>query len=285
MQVGTYIVGLYAANRAGDAELARFCRDAVRTPAIGGIYGHGQRTYTGNITGADASDLLYESTSDFQLRTMELYMDEDLNLHPAIYGRYLDCIDVNADLYHRALPDSKRQSWHRANFFRGQAHDHRWESWSCGPYLHLLARADDGGRIGTAEAAYFLHYVSQHPMNWSELMWFFHLDVLLDKTLPGYAPKPLPPLPADVKVRRENGRNVVSWSPVANAAGYRIHRAERMGGPWTWLNSPYALKPGKAVAGTTYADEDGLENHVYHITAEDAAGRESRWFEIGRAHV
>jgi len=276
MQIGSYMMGIYGGKKKNDLDLVQFYRDCARTPSIQGIYGHGQRPYPGNIHGPGPSDLLYESTSDFQLRILELYCQENLELHPMVHGRYFDCVDVNADLFHRDT--GKRRSWRRANFWRGQSHDHRWEAWDCAPYMGVFAHARDAGRIGSTEAVYFLRYVGEEHINWSELMWFFHADVLLKYSLASYQPAPLPALPTDLQVTSGKAGNVLTWQPVKGAAGYRIYRAERMGGPWVYVNSPYTAKPAALVTATTYTDKDGEPGQAYFVTAQDAERRESRWF-------
>jgi hypothetical protein len=282
MQVGSALCGLYAAKKTGDPGLAQYYRDVVRTPAVLGLYGHGQRPYTGCITGPGNSDLLYEALSDHWLRTMELACGEDLWLHPAVYGRYFDCIDVNADLCHRTLgdPGPKMPSWWRANFFRGQSHDHRWEGWDAAPYVGLFARASDAVPPGLTEACHFVRHRAGRSINWSELMPLFLADVNLREGLRRYRPQPAPPLPADVQAKPAAGGIAVTWRAPAGGevAGYRIYRAEKMGGPWTLLNSPYAAKPADLVKGMSYTDAAGKPGQVYFVTAVDAARRESRWF-------
>lgn len=282
MQTGSYMAGLYAAKKTGDPDLLQYYRDCARTPAILGIYGHGQRTYTGCISGPGASDLLYEALSDHWLRSTELVANEDLWLHPSVYGRYLDCVDVMADLCHRTLgdPGEARPSWWRANMFRGQAHDHRWESWDAAPYAGLHARAGNGGAVGLAEACYFARHRVGRKTNWSELMPLFLADVNLREGLRQYRPEPAPPLPAGVEVKPSGAGNVVTWKAVPGEGilGYRIYRADRMGGPWTLVNSPYTEKPVPPVPGTSFTDAAGKPGQAYFVTAIDAKRRESRWF-------
>ena len=281
MQTGSYMVGLYAAKKTGDPDLLQYYRDCARTPAILGIYGHGQRTYSGCLTGPEPSDLLYEALSDHWLRSIELACGEDLWLHPAVFGRYLDSVDVTADLSHRTLGDPGRgmPSWWRANLFRGQAHDHRWESWDAAPYAGLSARAADGGAIGLAEACYFARHRAGRAINWSELMPLFLADVNLREGLRRYRPEPAPPLPAGARVTAAGGGNVVTWQAAAgDGIGYRVYRADRMGGPWTLVNSPYAQAAAPPVQGTRFTDTGGKPGQVYFVTAVDAKRRESRWF-------
>ena len=278
MQIGPLGLALFGGRQAGDPALAAWALDALHAPGVTGIYGHGQRPYPGEVGRAEATDLLYESICDFHLRSLELSTGEDLWLHPAAQGRYFDCVDVTADLQHRALPATADTSWARANFFRGQAHDHRWECWSCAPFAGMFARASDHGEIGSTEAAYWLNEQSRRKQTWNELMWFTHADLLLETSLTGYAPATAPELPSSLRVEREHGANHLRWASVPAVNGYRIYRATRIGGPWTWLNSPYTQPAGELVKGTEYSDEGGREGDAYLVTAVDAAGRESPWY-------
>ena len=281
MQVGSYLMGIHGGGKLGDGELARFYRDCARTPAVLGIYGHGQRPYPGLATGPVNSDLLYECNSDTWLRTIELVCNEDLWLHPSVFGRYFDCVDVNADRCHRTLTDDGKRprSWHRASFFRGQSHDHRWESWATGPYLGMLADARDGGAVGLTEACYYTRHLIGRWINWPEITTFFLADIALREGLRRYRPPGAPSGPTDLKVARAADGNVLTWrAPPGQTAGCRVYRAAKTGGPWTWVNSPYASPPGPLVKGTRYIDPSGKADDVYFVTALDAAGRESRWF-------
>ncbi len=279
MQIGPLGLALFGARRTGDSALAAWALDAFHAPGVTGIYGHGQRPYPSEIGRAERSDFLYESICDFHLRSLELTTGEDLWLHPAALGRYFDCVDVTADLQHRARPGSNGKSWPRANFFRGQAHDHRWEAWSCAPFVGLFARAADRGEIGSTEAAYWLDEQSRRSQPWSELMWFAHADLLLETSLAGFVPPPpAPALPQALPVRRAQGANRLRWAAVPGVSGYRIYRAAKVGGPWTWLNSPHTQPAGALVTTTDYADAGGSEGDAYLVTAVDAAGRESRWY-------
>ena len=281
MQTGSYMMGIYSAKKLGDADLLQYYRDTARTAPILGVFGRGQRPYTGCITGPGTTDLLYECLSDIWLRSIELATGEDLWMHPAVFGRYFDCVDVTADLQHRTVGDAgaKLPSWWRANFFRGQSHDHRWEKWDAAPYLGMLARAGDGPPVGLTEACCFLRHRAGRDVNWSELLPLFLADINLREGLRRYRPEAAPPLPAGVEVRRAAGGNAVAWKPVAGEVlGYRVYRAEKAGGPWTFLNSPYAGKPAALVAGTTFTDPEGRPGHLYFVTAVDKSRRESRWF-------
>ena len=246
MHVGTYLMGIWGGRKTGNQDLVRWCLDATQNQAILGVFGHGQRPYSLNPGGADGTDSLYQMTSDFWLRAIELICNEDLSLHPSIYSHYLDAVDVNADLYQGSLTvrPEKTGSWRRATFHRTQSHDHRWEAWACGPYLGVLADAADGGQVGLTEACYFMHRFVGKEIGYNELGYFLFSEVLLCKALPHYRPAARPPLPGNVQVKPAGGKNVVTWAPVQGSiAGYRIYRAEKPGGPWTWVNSPYTGVP------------------------------------------
>lgn len=281
MQVGSYTLGIYAGRKTGDLDLARFYLDCARTPSVSGVFGHGQRPYTGNISSPGDTDMLYECLTDFYLRSLEFLCDEDLNLHPAVFGRYFDAIDVNADLYqrNRKEPGDRVPAWWRANLFRAQSHDHRWEAWDAAPMYGMFAHPSDQGSVGLTEAAYWMKHREGRKVNWSELMPMFLADVNLRHGLKTYRPPTLPPLPANIKVAREGDANMVTWEPVSNATEYRVYRAARMGGPWLWLNSPYATSPAAPLTATRFSDPAATATDVYFVTAIDKTGRESRWYD------
>ena len=280
MQMGSYLMGIYAAKKSGDLDLLQFYRDCARTASVLCIYGHGQRAYTGRALGWGNSDLCYEEPVDLWMRTIELTCNEDLWQHPAVFGRYFDCVDVNADLYHRSLRTTDRGtgSWWRANMFRSQGHDHRWEAWT--PFFGMHARASDNGAVGMTEAYYWARGLVGHWVNWPNLTELFFSDINLRQAMPQYRPEPAPPLPQDVRVKPTATGNVVTWQAVSGEKilGYRIYRAEKIGERLTFLNSPYTAKPGKLIEGTSYTDPDGKAGQVYFVTAVDAQRRESRWF-------
>lgn len=281
MQVGSYTLGIYAGRKTGDLDLARFYLDCARTPSVSGVFGHGQRPYTGNISGPGDTDLLYECLTDLYLRSLEFLCDEDLNLHPAVFARYFDAIDVNADLYqrNRKEPGERVPAWWRASMFRAQSHDHRWESWDAAPFYGIFAHPADQGAAGLTEAAYWMKHREGRKVNWSELMPMFLADVNLRHGVKSYRRPALPPLPANLKVAREGDANAVAWDAVPSAAEYRVYRAAKMGGPWMWLNSPYAAPPAAALTATRFSDRDGKPSDVYFVTAVDKTGRESRWYD------
>src|SRR5690606_2090076 len=143
-------------------------------------YGHGQRTYESLPGNTGDSDMLYAANSDFWLRIIELTCEEDLWIHPSVYGRYFACVDVNADQMQRSpdVPGKRPPGWHRANFFRGQCHDHRWESWATAPFLGMLENGSDSG-FGVSEACYYARHERGHWINWPEITTFALADLAL----------------------------------------------------------------------------------------------------------
>ncbi len=276
MQLGPLGLALFGGRETGDATLARWARDALLAPGVTGIYGHGQRPYPGEIGRAEASDFLYQAISDFHLRAVELATGEDLRVHPAALARYFDCVDVTADLQHRSLAP-EATDWSRANFFRGQAHDHRWEAWSCAPFAGLFARAADRGRIGITEASYWVERQAHLRQPWAELLWYAHADLLLETADRLPPSRTGPPQPRGLTVERTRPGNRLRWSAAPDAAGYRIYRASEPGGPWTWLNSPYDDTPDPPGSDTSFTDPTGSASDVYFVTTLDPDGRESRW--------
>jgi hypothetical protein len=130
------------------------------------------------------------------------------------------------------------------------------------------------------EAAYFVHERVGRRVNWSELINLFHAKVNLETVRQSYRPPQSPPLPQSVEVTTgAGGGNTVTWQGVPGAAGYRVYRADRMGGPWFFVNSPYAA-PGKDTLAKAppFEDGDGKPGQAYWVTAVDRDGRESRWF-------
>jgi hypothetical protein len=71
----------------------------------------------------------------------------------------------------------------------------------------------------------------------------------------------------------------LSWSPVSQAAEYRIYRAERPGGPFRWLTSSYIKGATLVKDQLHFTDEDAAANSIYVVTAVNADGRESAWPE------
>ncbi|HYD84561.1 MAG TPA: hypothetical protein VEA63_10925, partial [Opitutus sp.] len=242
MQMGPMLFGLTAGAAAGDADIARFYRDLATAPAVQAVFGRGQRPYSGApAKTADQTDYLYQAICDFWLRTTELLANEDLQLHALAYSRYTDCVDVMADRYHgvasRDKPGAAGQA--RANFFRGQAHTHRWLGWSAAPYIRLLETPEEGAAIGLTEAVRHTLLQKGRWKNWPDLTFYALADLLVRKGLGRYERPNLPVHPTNV-VTRADGRAIeISWDAVPEAAEYRVYRADGEGGPYRWLNSSY----------------------------------------------
>ncbi|MGB8353405.1 MAG: hypothetical protein WCD79_05920 [Chthoniobacteraceae bacterium] len=250
MKIGPYLCAMWGGMKNGDHDLVQRARDAVTAQNYMADYGHAQRPYNMSAGQGGNTDVLYISVTDYFLRVIELICNEDLGIHPAVYGRYFDMVDVNADIYQRRFAQDKETkefsktsdpSWWRATFLRGQGHDHRWESYGCDPYLGVLGKASDHGRVGITEACYYMQREIGKPQSWQGLMDnVFFPAVMTSKALENYQPAVRPALPANVQVSQTGGKNVVTWTAVPDVVGYRIYRAKQMGGPWTWVNSPYA---------------------------------------------
>ena len=337
MHQGTYMMAIYGGNKTGDHDLAQWARDASQSQNLLATYGHGQRPYSINTGSGDQSDQLYISITDFWLRASELLNNEDFSIHPSVFGRYSEDVDVNADIYQRKItPEGSEPAWYRATMFRGQSHDHRWGGFGADPFLRVLDNAPDGGTVGITEACYYMQRNVGKPVSWNILMTdVFFPDIMANKGLAGYKPPVRPGLPTQLQVKFGTGGNVLSWTAPGGAdavAGYRIYRADNAGGPWIWLNSPYkdwpafkapsaadftaakdaaiaddtakataqnvdlkklkdktavwskmpevqvAPLPDTLVKATIYTDPAGKVDSVYFVTAQDKAGRESRWF-------
>ncbi|PTY06808.1 hypothetical protein DB346_00680 [Verrucomicrobia bacterium LW23] len=248
MKIGTMLCALWAGNRYKDADLTQWARDGATSQNLLTLYGRSQRPYNISVGIHEDSDLLYMSITDSWLRAMELAGNEDLSIHPGVYGRYFDMVDVNADIYQKKpLVDKAtkqltgfQNGWWRAVFFRGQSHDHRWEAWGTSPTLGALGRASDKGQIGITEACYFMQKEVGKPQSWNNLMTdVFFPAILTTRGIQNYKPASRPALPQNVQVDKAGGRNVVTWDAVPGAEGYRIYRAQNTGGPWKWVNSPW----------------------------------------------
>jgi hypothetical protein len=276
LQTGSSAAGLLGALKAGDDELAQYYRDCCRPPAVLDIYGHGQRSEQILHSGRDG--FLHATLSDFYLRVNELASGEDLWLHPAVFGRYFDCVDVNADLCQRTDMAGKK-GWYRAAYLRGQAHEHHFEDWAAAPFLGVLSHTQ-GTPLGLTEACYFAEHLMGQPINEMQTTICFHIDHATRDSLRRYLPakSPLPPTKTQVSYSREGNR--VRWQPSATPAvqGYRIYRGESVGGPWVLLNSPYAKPAAALLRGQEFVDSEGQPHHHYLITAVDLDRRESRWF-------
>ncbi len=281
MQLGPVLFGLTAGATAGDAALVRFYRDLATAPPVLAVFGRGQRPYTGAPTTApEQTDYLYQGICDFWLRTSELLANEDLGLHPLAYARYTDCIDVMADRYHgvaaKDKPGTAGQA--RANFFRGQAHTHRWLGWSCAPFIRPLEDPGEHG-AGLTEAIHYSETLKGRWKNWPDLTYYILADLLVRDGLSRYHRPNLPMAPDVPMVRQKSDGAEIEWKPVSGAAQYRLYRAETAGGPYRWINSPYAESPAAPLTTTSYHDASAKEGAVYVVTAVDAAGRQSPWPE------
>lgn len=280
MQIGSVFFGIYGGKRKGDADLVRFYRDVTRSPGAVAIYGRGLRSYSGDERKQERSDLLYQGISDLWLRVVELTSDENLMLHPTVFGRFSDAVDVTGDLQHRSVDKPVGLALDcRGNFFRTQAHDHRWEGWDAAPFIQMLRNAGDPKPAGLTDAVYSMHQSSQGRINWSPLMNFFHPLAMLQQVRDGYLPPKLPPLPRNVTtVAAAGGGASVTWSAVPGAVGYRVYRAAQEGESLTFVNSPYGPKGKPLAKGTRYDDPAGTPTSFYFVTAIDANGYESHWF-------
>ena len=284
MQLGAVLFGLTAGAPAGDAGLVRFYRDLATAPPELAVFGRGQRPYSGApATAPEQTDFLYQAICDFWLRAAELLGGEDLGLHPLAYGRYTDCLDVMADQYNgvaaRDAPGAPGLA--RANFFRGQAHTHRWLGWSAAPFLRPLEDPAEDGRVGLTEAVRYARSQRGRWKNWPDLTFYVLADLLVREALPRAVRPALPPLPSGLAVRPRPGGGVsLTWSAVPGAAGYRVYRAPSSGGPWRWLDSPYAADPAPPAAGTAFDDPGGSPQACYEVLAVDRDGRASAWPDL-----
>jgi hypothetical protein len=280
MQMGPVLFGLTAGARERDDDLVRFYRDLAMAPPVLGVFGRGQRPYTGAPAGsADQTDYLYQAICDFWLRTTELLANEDLQLHPLAYGRYTDCIDVNADRFHAAAAKDKPGAAGevRANFFRGQAHTHRWLGWSAAPFIRLLQDPGERGAVGLTEAIRYARLMHGRWKNWPDLTFYELADVLVRSGLDRYRRPVRLAAVGPVTLQADAAGAALTWSPVAGAAEYRVYRAERAGGPYAWVNSPYTEPAGDRITQPRWQDRGGKSGASYVVVAVDAAGRPGEW--------
>lgn len=279
MQLGLALFGLVQARAEPARDVGLFYRDLLNAQTVQAVYGRAERPYSAHVaTKPDQSDYLYQAISDYWIRVTEILAQEDLGLHPMAFARYTDCIDVMADVYHAF--DGKDADGQapapRANFFRGQAHTHRWLGWSCAPFIRLLERPDD--TTGYTETIHYARALSGRWKNWPDLTYYIIADVVPTELLSRHQPPQLPALPADLQVTPSDGGVRLTWTPVPEAVGYRVYRATSSGGPWTWLNSPYRESRDALIRGHDHVDSEGEKRHHYFVTAVDRNGRESRWF-------
>jgi hypothetical protein len=279
MQIGSIFFGIYGGKRVGDATLVRFYRDVARSPGAIAIYGRGLRSYSTDVRRTEASDLLYQAICDLWLRTIELTCDENLMLHPSVFGRFSDAVDVTGDLQHRPAGSAVGTALDvRGNFFRTQCHDHRWEAWDAAPYIQMLRDAGEERPAGLTDAVYAMRRCAQGRVGWSTLMNFFHPLAMMREIRHGYRPPALPPLPRDVRTTAVAGGVAVHWTPVADAVGYRVYRAPHRGEPLTFVNSPYGPGGHELAKTPPFLDANGSPTDFYFVTAIDARGYESHWF-------
>lgn len=287
MQLGPMLFGLVEAK--DDAKEAAFYRDLANAPTVRAVYGRAQRPYSSKIgPGADYSDHLYQAICDFWLRATELLAGENLEIHPLAYARYTDCVDVLADRYHGfdfRDTDTSFAKEVRANFWRAQPHTHRWLVWSASPFMRLLEAPGDN--TGLTEAARYCHTLHGRWKNWPDLTFYELAEMLTREALPKYQAPALLTRPTGVKETTRDGGREINWGPVVGATSYRVYRMRRDGGVLQWLNSPYGPTPA-AVTEAKFFDREGRASDRYTITAVDAAGRESRWFDeapaLGTGH-
>ena len=280
MQLGPVLFGLTAGAKSGDHDLARFYRDLATAPPVQGVFGRAQRPYTGaSAVKPDQTDFLYQAICDFWLRATEVLGNENLSIHPLAYARYTDCIDVMADQYHGVAANDKpgTTGQARANFYRGQAHTHRWLGWSCAPYIRLLEDPAENAAVGLTEAIHYSESLKGRWKNWPDLTYYVLADMLIREHLGQSKATDLPERPVNVKSSRTRNGVELTWTAVNQAVGYRIYRAEQPGGPYRWLNSPYLMTPLPAVEQPAFRDTTATPESVYVITAVDGSGRESRW--------
>ncbi len=280
MQMGPVLFGLTAGVKAGDMELAGFYRDLATAPAVLGVFGRGQRPYTGApATRADQTDYLYQAICDFWLRATELLGNEELGLHPLAYSRFTDCVDVMADLYHGPAANHKEElpGVARSNFYRGQAHTHRWLGWSAAPYIRLLEKPEERGTVGVTEALRYTQSLKGRWKNWPDLTFYVLADLLVREALPRYERPTLLGAPEKVRLQRGPRETEIAWQAVPGATGYRIYRAETPGGPYRWLNSTHAEPAGQPVTASRFIDAGAKASATYVVTAVDSSGREGQW--------
>ena len=277
MQMGPAVLAVVDSGT--DPALRQFYRDQLSSPVLSAVMLRAFRPYEGRVQDQPAfSDTIYQAVVDFFIRAAELETNEALGYCPVAYGRYLDAVDVTADLYHRGQardPDPPGR-FARANFFRAQSHLHRWLMWGPAPFIALLAPPHDGSVVpGSSEAWHFADDLAGRWKNWPDQSWLFLASVLSERAR-GYAPAPRPGKVGPVTVQPLPEGNGISWPPLMGVAGYRLYRL-RPGSPPQWLNSPY-LGAAPLPAGTTeWRDAGGAAGDRYEVHAVDEAGREGSW--------
>lgn len=278
MQVGPALLAM--ADRQGDEESRAYYRDLMKSPSLAAVLLRGFRPYAGaRQTQDDASDTIYQSVVDFMLRAAELCAGEDLGAHPLAVGRYLDAVDVNADLFHPAHPRHEDDDRHfaRANFFRVQAHPHRWLAWGPAPFISLLQEPlEHGFTPGVTEAWHYADGLAGRWKNWPDQSWLFLAAVLP----PQAATATLKPTPESVRALRVTpglDGNELAWIGAPETVAWRIYRFRNGEGP-VWINSPYASGgAASAVTGNRFLDRDGRPGDRYVVHGVDAAGKAGGW--------
>jgi hypothetical protein len=279
MQMGPMFLALADAGAA--PELQRFYRDMVAAPHVQAVLPRGKRPYAGQPqTTAGESDTLYQAVVDFYLRATELSLNESLGFHPVALGRYLDSVDVNADLYHPFHPrdDVESVGLARANFFRTQSHLHRWLGWGPAPFIALLVKPREDGVVpGVTEAWYYADALVGRWKNWPDQSWLY-LSTVLPRRAQGFNPAARPESALPLIVNRKGEGNQVSWTEVPGAREYRVYRM-RVGEAPVWLNSPYAKRAANTRSShdRQWFDRDGQRGDRYRVHIVDATGRESAW--------
>jgi len=278
MQMGPPLLAL--ADAGADPAMKQYYRDQLSAPTLGAVMLRGLRPYQGRSqTQASESDTLYQAVVDFMLRATELATNESFGLQPVAFGRYLDAIDVNADLCHPAHPrsDDEGGRFAHANFFRTQSHLHRWLAWGPAPFFALLQtppNESDGLFPGATEAWQFANVLFGRWKNWPDQSWLFLSSVLPEKAKT-YAPSPSPPGVSNVRVEHRNDGNHVSWETTAGIQTFRVYRLRNGVSPF-WIDSPY--RAGKVDGSTNERlDAEGRADDRYVVHAVDQAGRESAW--------
>jgi hypothetical protein len=277
MQMGPPLLTL--ADAGADPGLRRYYRDQLSAPTVAAVMLRGLRPYAGSPQSKPGeSDTLYQGVVDFMLRATELSLNESLGLQPVAFGRYLDAVDVNADLFHPAHPRSEDSGdiFARANFFRTQSHLHRWLAWGPVPFIALLQTPPPEGSSfpGATEAWHFADMLAGRWKNWPDQSWLFLASVLPEKAAT-YNPPPRPTAVATVRFQHRGDGNHVTWDSRAGAAAYRLYRL-RHGAPPQWIDSPY--RGGKQLdERTERIDPEGKTDDSYIVHLLNKDGQESPW--------
>lgn len=277
MQMGPPLLTLADAGSAPG--LRRYYLDQLSAPTLAAVMLRGLRPYAGAPQSKPSeSDSLYQGVVDFMLGATELSLNESLGLQPVAFGRYLDAVDVNADLFHPAHPRSEDVGgiFARANFFRTQSHLHRWLAWGPTPFIALLQHPPQNGSSfpGATEAWQFANMLSGRWKNWPDQSWLFLASVLPEKAAT-YNPQPRPAAVTTVQFQHQDDGNHITWEPRAEAVGYRLYRLRR-GAPPQWIDSPY--RGGKQLDDQTgRIDSEGNADDAYIVHVLNKDGQESPW--------